>query len=80
MTADGPAGRGGGALALLCAVQFVVVLDSTITNVALDSIRLDLHIDESTLQYVVSLYAVTFGGLLILGGRTGDLHRTRVRR
>ncbi|AVT37497.1 MFS transporter [Plantactinospora sp. BB1] len=75
----GGSARHGGALGLLCAVQFMVVLDSTVTTVALDAIRLDLVLTESTLQYVVSLYAVTFGGLLVLGGRTGDrLGRRRV--
>ncbi|GAB3972474.1 MFS transporter [Plantactinospora veratri] len=77
--APGARARHGGALALLCSVQFMVVLDSTVTTVALDSIRRDLALSESTLQYVLSLYAVTFGGLLVLGGRTGDqLGRRRV--
>ncbi|WP_203927745.1 MFS transporter [Virgisporangium ochraceum] len=63
----------GPALAVLCVVQFMVVLDSTITTVALDAVRADLGADERTLQYVLSLYAVTFGGLLLLAGRVGDL-------
>ncbi|GAA3384041.1 MFS transporter [Cryptosporangium minutisporangium] len=61
------------ALALLASVQFIVILDSTITTVALDDVRADLGGDERTLQYVVTLYAVTFGGLLLLAGRIGDL-------
>jgi EmrB/QacA subfamily drug resistance transporter len=72
VTATAPA-RPGAALALLCAVQFMVILDSTVTNVALDSIRVDLGTGDETLQYLISLYAVTFGGLLLLAGRTGDL-------
>jgi EmrB/QacA subfamily drug resistance transporter len=72
VTATPPA-RPGAALTLLCAVQFMVILDSTVTNVALDSIRIDLGIGDETLQYVISLYAVAFGGLLLLAGRTGDL-------
>jgi MFS family permease len=65
--------RPAAALALVCGVQFTVILDSTVTNVALDSIRVDLGAGDETLQYVMSLYAVTFGGLLLLAGRTGDL-------
>lgn len=72
MTVTAPS-RPGTALALLCGVQFMVILDSTVTNVALDSIRVDLSTRDETLQYVISLYAVTFGGLLLLAGRTGDL-------
>ncbi|MFI6485121.1 MFS transporter [Nonomuraea sp. NPDC050663] len=63
----------GGILALLCAVQFMVILDTTIANVALPAIGLDLRLPEATLQYVITLYAVTFGGCLILAGRAGDL-------
>jgi MFS family permease len=69
----GVATRQGAALTVLCVVQFMVVLDSTITTVAIDAIRVDLVTDESTLQYVVSLYAAAFGGLLLLGGRVADL-------
>ncbi len=72
MTVTAPS-RPGAALALLCGVQFMVILDSTVTNVALDAIRVDLSAGDETLQYVISLYAVTFGGLLLLAGRTGDL-------
>jgi MFS family permease len=64
------------ALLLLCAAQFMVVLDASIVNVALPSLRADLGLTEANLQYVVSLYALTFGGFLILGGRAGDLVRT----
>ncbi|MFC4012661.1 MFS transporter [Nonomuraea purpurea] len=72
MTTRTPA-RQGGVLALLCAVQFMVILDTTIANVALPAIGQALDLAESTLQYVVTLYAVTFGGCLILAGRAGDL-------
>ncbi|TDB78734.1 MFS transporter [Micromonospora sp. KC721] len=61
------------AVAVLCVVQFMVVLDSTITTVAVDAIRVDLATDEHTLQYVLSLYAAAFGGLLLLAGRFADL-------
>jgi EmrB/QacA subfamily drug resistance transporter len=60
-------------LALLCAVQFMVVLDIAIVNVALPSIKDDLGFSEQGLQWVVSAYALVFGGFLLLGGRTADL-------
>jgi EmrB/QacA subfamily drug resistance transporter len=69
--------RKGAALALLCTVQFMVVLDNAIGNVALPSIREDLGFAEGQLQYVISLYALTFGGFLILAGRAGDLFGRR---
>ena len=61
------------ALALLLGVQFMVVLDIAIVNVALPSIQKDLGISERNLQWVVSAYALLFGGLLLLGGRVADL-------
>src|SRR5437764_7757433 len=51
----------------------MVVLDISIVNVALPSIQTDLHFSREGLQWVVSGYALTFGGLLLLGGRSGDL-------
>src|SRR5215217_2264431 len=66
-------------LALLGAVQFMVVLDIAIVNVALPSIQLDLDVSQSNLQWVISAYALVFGGFLLLGGRTADvLGRRRV--
>src|SRR3970040_2810620 len=61
------------ALALLCAVQFMVVLDIAIVNVALPSIQADLGFSQENLQWVISAYALVFGGFLLLGGRTADL-------
>src|SRR5947208_14645130 len=61
------------ALALLCVVQFVVVLDIAIVNVALPSIKDDLGFSEANLQWVISAYALVFGGFLLLGGRAADL-------
>jgi EmrB/QacA subfamily drug resistance transporter len=61
------------ALALLCVVQFMVVLDIAIVNVALPSIKLDLGFSEANLQWVISAYALVFGGFLLLGGRAADL-------
>ena len=61
------------ALALLCTVQFMVVLDLAIVNVALPSIQKDLHFTQESLQWVISAYALVFGGFLLLGGRSADL-------
>src|SRR5256886_6476283 len=61
------------ALALLSAVQFMVVLDIAIVNVALPSIKLDLGFSQANLQWVISAYALVFGGFLLLGGRAADL-------
>ena len=60
-------------LALLCAVQFMVVLDIAIVNVALPSIQTDLGFSQENLQWVISAYALFFGGFLLLGGRAADL-------
>jgi EmrB/QacA subfamily drug resistance transporter len=61
------------ALALLSAVQFMVVLDIAIVNVALPSIQTDLGFSQENLQWVISAYALFFGGFLLLGGRAADL-------
>jgi EmrB/QacA subfamily drug resistance transporter len=57
--------------------QFMVVLDSSITNVALPAIKQTLHFAPSALQWVITAYALTFGGFLLLGGRTADLFGRR---
>ena len=61
------------ALALLCGAFFMVILDAAIVNVALPSIQADLGFTAQGLQWVVSAYALTFAGLLLLGGRAADL-------
>jgi EmrB/QacA subfamily drug resistance transporter len=61
------------ALALLATVQFMVVLDIAIVNVALPSIKVDLGFSQENLQWVISAYALMFGGFLLLGGRAADL-------
>src|SRR5215208_7612481 len=61
------------ALALLSTVQFMVVLDIAIVNVALPSIQIDLGFSQENLQWVISAYALVFGGFLLLGGRAADL-------
>jgi EmrB/QacA subfamily drug resistance transporter len=67
------------ALALLAVVQFMVVLDLAIVNVALPSIQTDLGFSQEDLQWVISAYALVFGGFLLLGGRAADvLGRRRI--
>jgi len=61
------------ALILLCSAQFVVVLDASIVNVALPTIKEALGFSESSLPWVVNAYVLTFGGFLLLGGRLADL-------
>ena len=61
------------ALALLCGAFFMVILDAAIVVVALPSIEDDLGFSPQDLQWVLSAYALTFGGLLLLGGRAADL-------
>jgi EmrB/QacA subfamily drug resistance transporter len=61
------------ALVLLCAAQFMVILDITVVNVALPSIQADLGIATKDLQWIVTAYTLAFGGLLLLGGRAADL-------
>jgi EmrB/QacA subfamily drug resistance transporter len=61
------------ALALLCVVQFMVVLDIAIVNVALPSIKDDLGFSQGDLQWVISAYALVYGGYLLLGGRAADM-------
>ncbi|WP_310962733.1 MFS transporter [Nocardioides terrisoli] len=67
----------GWALVLITMAQLMVVLDSTIANIALPNIGRDLHITEANLQWIVTGYALAFGGLLLLGGRLGDLFGRR---
>lgn len=61
------------ALVLLCAAQFMVILDITVVNIALPSIQADLGIAVEDLQWVITAYTLAFGGLLLLGGRAADL-------
>ena len=62
-----------GALALIITAQFMVVLDVAIVNVALPSLQADLDFSQAGLQWVISAYAILFGGTLLLGGRLADL-------
>ncbi|MFJ6663897.1 MFS transporter [Streptomyces sp. NPDC091383] len=61
-------------VALACAGQFLVVLDVSVVNVALPSMRTDLGLSASGLQWVVNAYAIAFAGFMLLGGRAGDLY------
>src|SRR5437879_13847802 len=65
--------RGKLTLALLCVVAFLDFVDASIVNVALPSIRRDLHFSVQSLQWVLSGYLLTYGGFLLLGGRAAHL-------
>src|SRR3954469_20908301 len=65
------------ALTLIVVAQFMVVLDMSVVNVALSAIQTDLGFSESGLQWVITAYAIVFGGFLLLGGRLGDLYGRR---
>src|ERR1700753_2539585 len=65
------------ALYVLCLGDLMIVLDQSIVNVALPSIRSDLGFSQASLAWVVNAYLLTFGGLLLLGGRLGDLYGQR---
>jgi EmrB/QacA subfamily drug resistance transporter len=77
VAADGKSRHLGWALVLICIAQLMVVLDATIANIALPFIQKDLHFSQSSLTWVVTGYSLTFGGLLLLGGRLGDLYGRR---
>lgn len=64
-------------LAVACIAQFMVVLDISVVNVALPSIRADLEMSEATLQWVVNAYALVFAGFLLVGGRLADVFGVR---
>lgn len=81
-TAVRPEAQGGGkhlgwALVLISVAQLMVVLDGTIANIAIPYIASDLDIDPSNTSWIVTGYALAFGGLLLLGGRLGDLYGRR---
>jgi EmrB/QacA subfamily drug resistance transporter len=65
------------ALAIISTAQVMIVLDTTIVNVALPTIQRSLHFSTANLQWLITAYALTFGGLLLFGGRTGDLYGKR---
>src|ERR1700760_4673764 len=61
------------ALVILCVGDLMIVVDTTVVNVALPSIRSDLGFSQTSLAWVVNAYMLTFGGFLVLAGRLGDL-------
>src|SRR2546421_782837 len=61
------------ALVVVCFGQLMIVLDSTIVNVALTSIQRDLHFSQTSLTWVVNAYLITYGSFVLLAGRAGDL-------
>src|ERR1700737_2517640 len=61
------------ALVVVCFGQLMIVLDSTIVNVALPAIQHDLHFSQSNLTWVVNAYLIAYGSLLLFAGRAGDL-------
>src|SRR5205823_10453799 len=65
------------ALVILCVGDLMIVVDTTVVNVALPSIRSDLHFSQISLAWVVNAYMLTFGGFLLLAGRLGDLYGYR---
>jgi len=77
MSNNHPSTRRWLALMVLCAGVLMIVLDTTIVNVALPSIRADLGFSETSLVWVVNAYMLTFGGFMLLGGRLGDLYGHR---
>src|SRR5437899_10673128 len=84
LRADLPGKRGGEksrnltlALIVIAFAQLMVVLDTTIVNVALPSVQHALHFSATDLEWVVNGYGLAFGGLLLLGGRAGDLYGRR---
>ncbi|WP_105973709.1 MFS transporter [Streptomyces geranii] len=75
----GPGGRRhlGLALVVIAAAQLMLILDATITNIALPAIQTELDVSDANLAWIVNSYALAFGGLLLLGGRAGDLYGRR---
>lgn len=71
-------GRRSLVLALLCAAQFMVVLDFSIVNVALPAIRDEFGLSREGLQWIITGYVLTFGGFLLLGGRVADIYGRRL--
>jgi MFS family permease len=75
--ATGGHGTGAGdpwlVVVIVCVAQFMVVLDATIVNVALPSIQRGLRFSPASLQWVINMYTLIFGGFMLLGGRAGDL-------
>ena len=65
------------ALAVICGAQLMIVLDATVVNVAIPTIHHALNFSATNLEWLITAYSLTFGGLLLFGGRTGDLYGKR---
>ncbi|MFY9784094.1 MAG: MFS transporter [Acidimicrobiales bacterium] len=65
------------ALVVICCAQLMIVLDSTVVNVAIPTIHRALHFSSTNLEWLITAYSLTFGGLLLFGGRTADLYGKR---
>jgi EmrB/QacA subfamily drug resistance transporter len=65
------------ALAVISCAQLMIVLDATVVNVAIPTIHQALHFSQANLEWLITAYSLTFGGLLLFGGRTGDLYGKR---
>lgn len=74
---DAPGRHLGAALLVISSAQLMIVLDVFIVNVSIPTIHADLHFSSSNLEWLVTAYSLTFGGLLLLGGRAGDLYGKR---
>src|SRR5690348_17938617 len=72
-TLSAPSARRWLILAVTVLAQFMVILDIAVVNVALPSIKHDLHFSQSSLEWVITAYSILFGGTLLLGGRLADL-------
>jgi MFS family permease len=64
-------------LLVIATAQLMLVLDDTVANVALPSIQRDLDVSAAALPWIITAYVLAFGGLLLLGGRAGDLYGRR---
>src|SRR6202451_3544308 len=70
-------GRRNLALTIMLGAQLMIILDATVVNIALPHIETGLHFSSTSLSWVMNGYTLTFGGLLLLGGRAGDILRRR---
>jgi EmrB/QacA subfamily drug resistance transporter len=77
LTSDSEAKHLGMALLVISCAQLMIVLDATVVNVAIPTIHRALHFSPANLEWLITAYSLTFGGLLLFGGRTGDLYGKR---
>src|SRR6202453_2624539 len=77
LTSNNEAKHLGMALLVISCAQLMIVLDATVVNVAIPTIHRALHFSLANLEWLITAYSLTFGGLLLFGGRTGDLYGKR---